>query len=80
KKPVFIKIPCFILILIGAFGNLLKFLGIENETTLTNMRILCVDNYYTNKKTKVALNIKFNGIDEAIGDAIKWFKTNGVIK
>ena len=80
KKPVLIKIPCFILILIGVLGNLLKSFGIENETTLTNMRILCVNNYYTNKKAKAVLNIKFNGIDDAIGDAIKWFKKNGVIK
>lgn len=80
KKTVRIKIPCFILMLLGAFGNVLKYLGIENETTLTNMRILCVNNYYTNKKAEAVLNIKFNGIDNAIGDAIKWFKKNGVIR
>lgn len=80
NKTVFIKIPCFILIFIGTLGNLLKYFGIENEITLTNMKILCIKNYYTNKKAKSDLNVKFNGIDTAISDAIKWFKKNGAIE
>lgn len=80
RKPFIIKIPSFIIIIVGVFGNFLKLLGFDNETTLTNMRILCVNNYYTNKKAETDLKIKFKGIDKAIDDAIKWFKKNRILK
>ena len=62
------------------FGNLLSKLGIENEYTLTNMKILCVKNYYSNSKTQKELNIVFNPIDNAISDSLDWFKSKGRIK
>lgn len=77
KKPLLIKIPSFLLMIIGVFGNLLKTLGINNEITLTNMKILCVKNYYSNLKIKNELNIEFNPIDNAITNAIDWFKSTG---
>lgn len=80
KRPVLIKIPGFILILTGIFGTLLESVGIENEITLNNMKIFNVSNFYTNEKAKAILNIKFNSIDNAILDSIKWFKLHGTIK
>ena len=77
KKPLLIKIPSFLLMIIGVFGNLLKTLGINNEITLTNMKILCVKNYYSNLKIKNELNIEFNPIDNAITNTIDWFKSTG---
>lgn len=79
KRPLFIKIPSALLMMIGVFGNILKKLGVENEYTLTNMKILCVKNYYSNLKTKNELNIKFNSIDNAITDTVSWFKSKGTL-
>ena len=63
----------------GVFGNILKKLGVENEFTLTNMKILCVKNYYSNLKSKNELNIEFQPIDNAIVDTINWFKYRGML-
>lgn len=77
KRTLLIEIPRVLLLLVGFFGNLLKKLGVENEFTLTNMKILCVKNYYSNLKSKNELNIEFQPIDNAIVDTINWFKCRG---
>lgn len=78
-KPLLIKIPSFVLLSIGIIGNILKLLGIQNEITLTNMKILCIKNFYSNTKAKETLNIQFQAIDQAIANAIKWFKEKRII-
>jgi nucleoside-diphosphate-sugar epimerase len=79
-KPLLIGIPCFVLILTGLVGNFIRFLGYRTEASLTNMRILCEKNYYSNTKAENDFGIKFNSIDSAIDDAVNWFKMNGMIK
>jgi nucleoside-diphosphate-sugar epimerase len=79
KKTLLIEIPRVLLLLAGVFGNILKKLGVENEFTLTNMKILCVKNYYSNLKSKNELNIEFQPIDNAIVDTINWFKYRGTL-
>ena len=80
RKSFLIKIPKSILIMLGLIGNILQVFNVENEISLTNMRILCLNNYYSNQKASKELNIKFNKIDNAIGDAVNWFKKNGYLK
>lgn len=75
KSPLLIKIPKCLLLFIGIFGNLMKKIGLENEYTFTNMKILCEKNFYSNLKSKNELNLAFNPIDNAIKDAIHWFKS-----
>lgn len=79
-NPLLIKIPSIVLISVGIIGTFFKTIGFANEATLINMRILCIKNYYSNQNARHALSINFNGIDNAIQDAIKWFKSNGFIK
>jgi nucleoside-diphosphate-sugar epimerase len=79
KRPLLIGIPSVLLLLVGVFGNLLKKLNVENEYTLTNMKILCVKNYYSNLKSKNELYIEFHPIDNAIIDTINWFKSKGTL-
>lgn len=76
KKPLFVKIPRFILLAIGVAGNVLMKLGFNTEYTLTNMKILCVKNYYTGKKAEKEFGIVFRPVEVAIDDAIVWFKLN----
>jgi nucleoside-diphosphate-sugar epimerase len=80
SKPLLIKIPASLLFIIGIFGNLMRKMGIENEFTLTNMRILCVKNFYSNSKSRAELRVEFGAIDSAIHDAVSWFKGKGKLR
>lgn len=79
KKPIFIRIPRLLLLATGLIGNFLVFIGLNTDLTLTNMKILCVKNYYTAKKAQNELGIVPRPIEIAINDAINWFKLNNKI-
>jgi dihydroflavonol-4-reductase len=76
KKPLLIPIPIFVLIVLGKLGNLLGYLGINNEIMMTNMQILCTQNFYSNNKIKEQFQFEFKSIEIAIKDSIEWFKNN----
>lgn len=79
SKVCLIKIPKYLIYMIGIVGNILKFVRIRNELIMTNMKILCINNFYSNKKARTELNLEFNPIDLALKDAIKWFNENKMI-
>lgn len=79
KKTCLIELPKWALICVGAIGELLLKIGIKTELSLTNMRILCIDNYYTNAKAVQKLGVEFTDTETAIKDAVLWFKTNGML-
>jgi dihydroflavonol-4-reductase len=79
-RSLLIKIPKFVLMLIGYFGNILRAAGIRNDLILTNMKMLCVNNYFSGFKAQNELDIEFNTIDVALNDAVSWFKENDMIK
>jgi nucleoside-diphosphate-sugar epimerase len=76
QKSRFIKIPKELLIAIGYFGNFARFLGVKTAISATNLKTLCVSNFYSNKKAKKELNHVQHPINSGIDDAIKWFKLN----
>lgn len=76
QKSKFIKIPKELLIAIGYFGNFARFLGVKTAISATNLKTLCVSNFYSNKKAKKELNHVQHPINNGIDDAIKWFKLN----
>ncbi|MEL6537102.1 MAG: NAD-dependent epimerase/dehydratase family protein [Bacteroidota bacterium] len=80
QTPILIGLPKAVLIAVGRVGNLLKRLGLNTETTLTNMRILCLKNYYSHSKAKEALEVEFQGVDGAIQEAVHWFRQHGYLK
>jgi len=79
NNPLLIKIPKLFLLFLGTIGNMIRLVGIKTDLSKTNMKILCVENFYSNKKAKKELNLTSTPIDDAIDDAIKWFKRNGEI-
>ncbi len=79
NNPVLIKLPKLLLLLLGLIGNMVRLFGIKTDLSKTNMKILCVENFYSNKKAKIELDLTSTSIDDAIDDAIKWFKMNGEI-
>lgn len=73
QNPIMIKIPNQILIPMGYFGNILRKLHIETSLSLTNMKILCIENYFSNNKSITRLNVSYQPIDKAITDAVDYF-------
>lgn len=73
QSPILIKIPKQLLILIGYLGNILRKFQIKSSLSLTNTRILCVENYFSNTKSINQLNITYQPISNGIRDAINYF-------
>ena len=79
QKAWLIPIPQIVLVLAGLIGTLLKGLGLKNELSLANMKILGVKNYYSNRKVVETTKIPFQPIEKGIEEAMEWFKKNGRI-
>lgn len=76
QKTLMIKIPKPLLMAIGYAGDGIRFLGIRCSLSSTNMKILCINNFYSNKKAAIGLGINFRPVDAAIRDAIAYFSVN----
>ncbi len=74
QKSTFIKIPKTLLIGIGYLGSFARYLGVKTDISATNLKTLCVSNFYSNKKARKKLNHHQNPIENGIKDAIEWFK------
>lgn len=73
QLPLMVQIPKFILIMIGYFGDVLRSMGIKTSLSLTNMRTLCINNFFSNTKSVRDLKIEYLPINKAIDDAILYF-------
>ena len=80
RRQAYLVLPKALLTGIGLLGNLLQRLKIPNRFTLTNMRILCIGNYYTNRKAATELGLKTGSIETGISDAVEWFAAHGMLK
>jgi dihydroflavonol-4-reductase len=74
QNPFLIEIPPFILLRIGRIGELLRGIGIKSNLSLVNMKILCINNFYSNKKSVNELGVSYHPIDLAITDALNYFR------
>ena len=72
-----VGIPKSALMLLGHFGDLLRSLGIRSSLSTTNTRILCVNNYYSNLKSREELGLDYSSTDQSIRDAIDYFSSRG---
>jgi hypothetical protein len=61
----------------GYLGDLLRSLRIRTSMSSTNMRILCVNNFYSNAKSKEELEIEYRPVDLSIRDALDYFQSSG---
>lgn len=76
RHPLLIRLPRCVLLTVGFLGSFLFSLGIRNDMTLVNMRLLCVGNYYDNKKSIRELDVSYRPVRYALTDAIEWFQKN----
>lgn len=81
RRKILIPIPSMILSLMGRFSDLLeKLFSLSLPLNTANARLLNLDNYYTNKKAVLGLDMKNTEIELALANAIDWFKRNGHLK
>lgn len=73
-RALFIPIPNILMRFVGKVGDILSALGIHTEITSTNMKILCIGNYYSFDKAKKRWGYSPQSIDTAICDAIDSLK------
>lgn len=79
QKAILIKVPKLLLLTFGVVGSALQFAGIKTSISLNNMRILCINNYYTNQKAVNELGLTIKPIHVAVTDSIAWFKNSNKI-
>lgn len=79
KKHVRIKVPGFLLKAAGILGDILTMSGIEVAFNSTNIRVLCLNNFFSNGKAMNELDMKETDIETAVRNAITWFKANDYI-
>lgn len=79
RRQLLVRIPAWVLLVSGAIGDLLAKLGVRSEISRTNMRILCIGNYYTNAKSVWELDVRYRPLSEAVDEAVGWFRSRGML-
>ncbi len=78
ESPTSLGLPGWLLRGAGAAGTLFeKLSGKPAALSLVNARLLCLENYYSGKKAVESLELPQTPIEDAIRDAIGWFRENG---
>ena len=76
QKTRLIRIPKPVLLLICYVGDAVRTFRIRSSLSSTNMRILCVNNYYSNVKSREELGLNYRSTEESITDAIAYFDSS----
>ena len=71
REALLVRIPPFLLLAAGAVGSLLEHMGLESEINMTNMRILCLGNYYTGEKSRRELGLEYRPVEQAVREAVE---------
>ncbi len=71
---IVIHLPDFLLKLIGRIGDGLRTLGIKTEVCSMNLNQLIIREYYSNQKAKSELSMPESSLEQAISDALNWFR------
>jgi dihydroflavonol-4-reductase len=77
RKPIQILIPKPLLHFAGGVGEIWNAVSSRKVVlNLTNAKLLCLDNYYIDKKAKEEFNVTTTPIQAAIEESLEWFKNN----
>jgi len=77
RNPLMIKIPAYVLLFLGFIGDIIRIFNIKTSISSVNMKILCISNFYSNKKSVADLHVAYQPIDKAISDAMQYFMLKG---
>lgn len=78
-KSFHIPIPASLLKIGGFLFGILCKCGLKSSFNWINANILCVGNYYSNKKAVKELKMPVTPIKLAVEDAISWFRQSGYV-
>ncbi len=73
QKTTLVPIPDFLLCIVGLFGDFIRQFGVKTDVSSINTKVLTLNNFYTNRKAKQDLDIKFTPIEQAIDDSLNYF-------
>lgn len=77
QKPMLVRIPGFVLKVLGIFGTLHeKLTGSPHKLSYSNAYMLSANVYYSGKKSERELLIRYAPVKNAMQDALAWFKDN----
>jgi dihydroflavonol-4-reductase len=80
RKIILIPIPRPLLISIAALFSFIQFIfRLSLSFNLTNQRLLCLDNYFSNEKAVRELDLKPTSTETSILKAKSWFELNKYI-
>ncbi len=71
-----IEIPDAFLEMAGKAGDFIRLFGVKTEICSINLNQLTIREYYTNKKAVLELKMPQKPIEQAIEEALEWFKKN----
>lgn len=71
QHPLMIRLPRPLLMAFGLVGDGLRSLGAKIALSSNNMKILCINNFYTSQKALSRFNMSFLTTEEAVRDALK---------
>lgn len=77
KGTLMIGVPAWLLKASGLIGTIKeKLLHRASKLNYANAYMLCVDNYYSGKKSERELDLTYTCTEDAVSDTILWFKEN----
>jgi dihydroflavonol-4-reductase len=78
QNSLIIVIPKWMLLFFGVLGSLFNLL-FKKKVALTYEAayMLCLENYYSNKKSRDELGLRYHPTERIIADAVGWFAKNG---
>ncbi len=81
RSVVLLKIPGIVLKLGGLLGSLVETITRKPQRlTRTTAYLLCLDNYYSGKKSERELALRYQPAQEMVTEAVDWFRENGYSK
>lgn len=75
QKPLMLPIPRMVLKISGIMGTLVQGLSrVPARLNYTSAYLLCLDNYYSGRKSERELSLNYTPVEQAIGHALSWFR------
>lgn len=78
QHPIMIPIPNILLNVLGKVGDGLRKMKISTNLSTANMKALQIYNYYSNRKSLEELDVQYQSVDNAVKDAIDYFKSKEI--
>ncbi len=78
KKKIIVSLPTFLLKIIAvlfSFGETIT--GKSFPFNITQQRLICLDNYFSNEKARKELGLLQTNIKEAVRSSLEWFRQYG---